>query len=71
MKKDLFISLYAGLPLSMAIIGGVLLGTELNILAKVIGSILLVFMPIFSVFIIRLSLTNYLDNLQGGSYEKV
>jgi hypothetical protein len=55
MKKDLFISLYAGLPMSLAIIGGVMLGSEPSIMAKVVGCLLLVFMPIFSILVIRSS----------------
>lgn len=57
MKRTLFLAIYSGLLLSLAIIGGVIIGTEKNILAISIGMLLLVICPMLSMLVVQLSLT--------------
>ena len=57
MLNLLFTSLYSGLLLSLAILGGIVLSIESNIIARIIGGSFLIICPILSVFIIQLSIT--------------
>lgn len=57
MKKMLFLSVCSGLLLSMAIIGGVIVGTENNLVALIIGMLLLLICPVLSMLVLHLSLT--------------